>query len=182
MNLNRYSVNRRSLLSRGISRLFRYLLCIVSISYCNAVFASRLEVNVVGVTDGDTLVVLDKDKVQNKVRIAGIDAPEKKQAFGHRAQQALASVVYRRDVLLDVYKKDRYGRLIAKIWLAGRDVGLDLVEEGFAWHYKAYAYEQERLDRERYAVAELAARKRRAGLWAEPTPMPPWEFRHQLIK
>ena len=142
-----------------------------------AALGAKMEVKVVGVTDGDTLVVLDGDKVQHKVRLAGIDAPEKGQAFGTRAQQALAAAVYRKTVVLDWHKRDRYGRLVAKVLLADRDVGLDLVAIGFAWHYKAYEQEQTPADRARYAAAESEARKSSAGLWSEPNPVPPWAFR-----
>lgn len=131
----------------------------------------------VGVTDGDTLVVLDRDKVQHKVRLAGIDAPERRQAFGARAQQALASAVFQRAVVLVWKKKDRSGRLVAKVILADRDVGLELVAAGLAWHYTAYEREQTESDRRRYAAAELEARRVNAGLWSDPQPIPPWEFR-----
>ncbi len=88
-----------------------------------AALAARMEVEVVSVTDGDTLVVLEGGKVQHRVRLAGIDAPEKHQAFGARAHQALASAVFRRPVMLDWHKKDRYGRLVAKVTVADRDIG-----------------------------------------------------------
>jgi endonuclease YncB( thermonuclease family) len=154
------------------------LLVGVSLLFCvQAALAARMEAEVVGVTDGDTLVVLDGDKVQHKVRLAGIDAPEKRQAFGARAQQALSVAVFRRTVVLDWHKKDRYGRLVAKVLLADRDVGLQLVAAGFAWHYKAYEQEQSSADRTRYAAAEVEARRTSAGLWSVPNPMPPWDFR-----
>lgn len=155
------------------------LLATVLLLCLNAAFAARVEAKVVGVTDGDTLVVLDGDSVQHKVRLAGIDAPEKKQAFGARAQQTLAVAVHRKTVVLDWHKKDRNGRLIAKVLIGNRDVGLELVASGFAWHYKAYEREQSTEDRLGYAAAELKARQRRSGLWADSAPVPPWEFRRQ---
>lgn len=142
-----------------------------------AAVAAKVEVVVVGVTDGDTLVVLDSGQVQHKVRLAGIDAPEKRQAFGARARQALAAAVFRRTVVLDWHKRDRYGRLVAKVLLADRDVGLELVATGLAWHYKSYEREQVPADRARYAAAELEARRKSAGLWSDPNPVPPWDFR-----
>lgn len=142
-----------------------------------AAVAARVEVEVVGVTDGDTLVVLDGNKVQHKVRLAGIDAPEKRQAFGTRARQALAAAVFRQTVVLDWQKKDRYGRLVGKVVLADRDIGLQLIAEGLAWHYKAYEQEQLPSDRHAYSVAESLARQRGVGLWSAPSPIAPWEFR-----
>lgn len=142
-----------------------------------AAVAARMEVEVVGVTDGDTLVVLNSNKAQHRVRLAGIDAPEKRQAFGTRAQEALASAVFRRSVVLEWHKKDRYGRLVGKVTLADRDVGLELLAAGLGWHYKAYEHEQGPADKTRYAAAEAQARRARRGLWSQPNPVPPWEFR-----
>lgn len=159
------------------TRVIWVLLGLLLLVGVNAAEAAKLEVEVVGVTDGDTLVVLDGEKVQHKVRLAGIDAPEKLQAFGTRAQQALASAVFRRTVVLDWHKRDRYGRLVAKVLLADRDIGLELVDSGLAWHYKAYEREQSEADRTRYATAELEARKTKTGLWSDPSPVPPWDFR-----
>ena len=160
--------------ARRASLLIGVLLLLVGIQ---TALAARIVVEVVGVTDGDTLVVLDEDKAQHKVRIAGIDAPEKRQAFGTRAQQALASAVFRRTVVLEWHKRDRYGRLVAKVMAADRDIGLELITAGLAWHYKAYEQEQPPRDRQAYAVAETLARQRAIGLWSAASPMPPWEFR-----
>lgn len=147
------------------------------IACSDAAIAARMKVQVVGVTDGDTIVVLDSDKVQHKVRLAGIDAPERRQAFGTRSHQALASAVFRKTVVLDWNKKDRYGRLVAKVLLSDRDVGLELVAAGLAWHFKAYQREQDPADRTRYSNAERDARSANVGLWSDPRPIPPWVFR-----
>lgn len=139
--------------------------------------AATMEAVVVGVTDGDTVTVLDANKVQQKVRLAGIDAPERRQAFGARARQVLAGFVFKKAVKVDWYKRDRYGRLIGKVLVDGRDVGLELIEAGLAWHYKAYEREQSAADRRDYADAERRARNMRAGLWTDSDPVPPWEYR-----
>jgi len=139
--------------------------------------AASLEGLVVSVSDGDTLTVLDEEKVQHKVRLAGIDAPEKRQAFGARAQQALGAAVHRQSVSVVWQKKDRYGRIVGKVLVQGQDVGLSLVGSGLAWHYKAYEREQSASDRGAYAQAEVIARSRRLGLWRDDDPMPPWDFR-----
>jgi endonuclease YncB( thermonuclease family) len=132
---------------------------------------------VVGVADGDTITVLDAKKQQHKVRLAGIDAPEKGQAFGFRSKEYLAKYVYDRDAIIDGSKKDRYGRLIAKVYVDGHDAGLEQIRAGLAWWYRAYAQEQMPEDRELYEVAEKEARERKLRLWRDPNPVPPWEWR-----
>ena len=132
---------------------------------------------VVGVTDGDTITVLDSNKQQHKIRLAGIDAPEKGQAFGFRSKEYLAKFVYDRDAIIDGSKNDRYGRLIAKVYVDGHDAGLEQIRAGLAWWYRAYAKEQTPDDRELYEQAEKIARERRIRLWREPNPVPPWEWR-----
>lgn len=140
--------------------------------------AAILEGEVVGLADGDTITVLDASKAQYKVRLAGIDAPEKSQAFGNRSREHLAALIFRRHVLIEWNKVDRYGRIIGKVRLDGRDVCLAQVSAGLAWHYKAYAREQSPGDQSAYAAAEDAAHGARIGLWRDPSPIAPWEFRH----
>ncbi|WP_232428956.1 thermonuclease family protein [Aromatoleum toluclasticum] len=132
---------------------------------------------VVGVTDGDTLTVLDHDYIQHKVRLSGIDAPEKSQPFGQVSRQHLASLVFGKTVTVDAYKEDRYGRTIGKVLLDGMDANLAQVRAGLAWHYKQYEREQEAEDRRTYASTESEARDERRGLWKDPHAMAPWEFR-----
>lgn len=134
---------------------------------------------VVSVADGDTITVLDADKVQHKVRLAGIDAPEKAQAFGERSRESLDELVAGRTVIVESNKRDRYGRTVGKILLNGQDINFEQVRRGMAWHYKAYANEQSPEDRSLYDAAEVEARQARRGLWADRTPVPPWDFRQQ---
>ena len=129
--------------------------------------------HVVGVTDGDTITVLDEGKHQIKVRLWGIDTPEKKQAFGSRAKEALSSKVFGREIKLEEKSKDRYGRTVANIYLDGRWINKELVEEGMAWHYKQYAKSSE------LAEAERLAKEKKLGLWLDKNPIPPWEFRRK---
>lgn len=142
-----------------------------------ASLANTLTGMVVGISDGDTLRLLDASKVQHKIRLAGIDAPEKSQGFGDRSKQSLAALVFRKNVTVEWSKVDRYGRVIGKVLVGSDDVGLAQVRAGLAWHYKAYEREQGSLDRERYARAEADARADRRGLWRDPSPTPPWDFR-----
>lgn len=140
-------------------------------------WAQILAGEVVAIADGDTLTLLDAGKVQHKIRLAGIDAPERKQPYGQRSRQVLADFVFRKQVEVVTEKKDRYGRTIGKVIYQGRDVNLILVYEGMAWHYKQYAREQAPSDRELYAVAEDKARALRRGLWADFRPIAPWSWR-----
>jgi endonuclease YncB( thermonuclease family) len=134
---------------------------------------------VVGVTDGDTVTVLLPRNVQVKVRLAGIDAPEKRQPFGQRAKERLSVLVFGKTVTVVGTKRDRYRRLLAKLLVDGRDANVEMVSSGLAWHYKRYEAEQPREDRMVYSRAEMTARSERRGLWFDPPPVPPWEYRHR---
>lgn len=148
-----------------------------ALSMLGHVHAATLEGKVVGISDGDTLTVL-VDRREVKVRVAGIDAPEKKQAFGQRSKENLSDCAFDKAVSVEWSKTDRYGRTIGKVIAGGVDCGLRQIELGMAWHYKAYAKEQSATDRADYAQAESQAMARKAGLWSDPHPIPPWEFRH----
>lgn len=139
--------------------------------------ADTLLGRVVGVSDGDTVTVLDSRNQQYKIRLMGIDAPEKSQAFGNRSKQFLSSLVFNRQVQVEYNKRDRYGRAVGKIIVDGKDANLAQIEAGMAWHYKQYQKEQSADDRVAYASAEEQARVGRRGLWQDSEPTPPWEYR-----
>jgi endonuclease YncB( thermonuclease family) len=139
--------------------------------------AEVLHGRVVKVSDGDSVVVLDASLVQHTVRLVGIDAPEKKQAFGWRAKYTLGLRVFGQPVRVDVMKKDRYGRLLGQVWLGEQDINLAQIETGMAWHYAEYARDQRPADRLLYATAQEDARQARRGLWQDPNPIAPWQFR-----
>ena len=132
---------------------------------------------VVGVTDGDTITLLDEQRVAHKVRLAGIDAPEKHQDFGQRSKQNLSAMAFGRQADVETYKVDRYGRWIGKVVVNGADLNIRQIEAGLAWHYKAYEREQSAADRMTYAAAEEKAKSLGRGLWSIPAPQAPWEFR-----
>ena len=136
------------------------------------------EGRVVKVIDGDTIETLDSAKHTERVRISGIDAPERKQAFGTQAKQRLTDLVGGQAVTVYWDKRDRYGRVVGKVVVEGRDVGLAMVREGYAWWYRKYADEQSAVDQVLYGAAELAARGAKRGLWRDQDPLPPWEYRH----
>ena len=143
-----------------------------------AAHSETLQGHVVGVTDGDTITLLDATKTQHKIRVAGINAPEKKQPFGQRSKESLSDLAFDKDLTIEWSKKDRYGRLVGKLMSKqGRDLNLEQVKLGMAWHYKKYEKEQSQEDRRLYAAAEDAAKGKHVGLWSDPNPVPPWEHR-----
>lgn len=141
-----------------------FLLCL----WANAIeFTGK----VVGIADGDTITVLDASNAQHKIRLAEIDTPEKSQAFGSRAKQALSEKIFGKTVTIQYDTKDRYGRIVGTVMLGERRINMEMVAEGWAWHYKQYSKSDE------LAGAETAARKDKLGLWADKDPTPPWEYR-----
>ncbi len=142
-------------------------------------YAEILNGKVVGVSDGDTITVLDSHKSQHKIRLTGIDAPEKAQAFGQASKKSLSDLVFSRDVEISWEKRDRYQRILGKVLLNEQDICLEHVKRGMAWHYKQYQRDQTQEDRIKYSRAEEEARKNRIGLWADDAPVPPSEFRHK---
>ena len=141
--------------------------------------AATLQGKVISVADGDTITVLDGNKTQHKIRLQGIDAPEKAQAFGHKSKQSLNQLVHSKMVTVEFEKKDKYGRTVGKVLLNGTDVCLEQIKLGMAWHYKQYQSEQSKEDREIYAQAEQLAKSQAIGLWRDKNPMSPWDFRKQ---
>lgn len=148
--------------------------------------AAVLEGRVVYVSDGDTLTVLDDQDQQHKVRLAGIDAPERGQPLGKRAAAELANLAKNKRVIVDWTKTDRYRRIIGVVWVAPvdcnickptLDIGLALIGDGLAWHYRAYERDQTSDERREYRQAETDARARHAGLWTDTDPTPPWNWR-----
>lgn len=134
---------------------------------------------VIRVADGDTITILDGNKIKHKARLAGIDAPEKAQAFGERSRESLADLVAGRTVILETHKKDRYGRAVGKILVNGRDINVEQVRRGMAWFYRDYSNEQTVEDRLSYDRAEAEAKGSRLWLWADRDPVPPWEYRRR---
>ena len=128
---------------------------------------------VVGITDGDTITVLHNGKGE-EIRLYGIDTPEKHQAFGKKAKKFTSSVVYAKTVEVETKDTDRYGRSVALIYIDGESLNESLVKNGFAWVYRKYCKETFCED---WLDLELVAKYKKIGLWTEPNPIPPWEFR-----
>jgi micrococcal nuclease len=129
-------------------------------------------VTVIGVSDGDTLTVLDKGHPV-KVRLANIDAPEKKQPFGARSKQSLSELCFGRDARLDAGRPDRYGRTVAVVHCGAVNANVAQVRRGMAWVYPQYNHDPS------LPAVEAAARASRAGLWADHDPKQPWLYRKE---
>lgn len=142
------------------------VLILASVAHATPPFSGQ----VVGVADGDTLTVL-ADKTPHKIRLAEIDAPEKKQDFGERAKQSLAALCFGQRAEVSPGKTDRYGRTVARVRCQGMDASLHQVQQGLAWAYTAY------LTDPGIARAEQLARDSGLGLWLGHEPTPPWLYR-----
>jgi endonuclease YncB( thermonuclease family) len=135
---------------------------------------------IIAVLDGDTVTLLDESRSQHRIRLAQIDAPEighgnsdPGQPFGKASKQSLSELVHGREVRADCETKDKYGRQVCAIWIDQTDVNLEQVRRGMAWVYRKYAHDPA------YYRAEDEAKGMRRGLWSDPAPVPPWEWRHR---
>jgi endonuclease YncB( thermonuclease family) len=134
---------------------------------------------VVRIADGDTITLLDSINTQHRIRLQGIDAPESHQDFGTQSKKSLSGMIFDKNVTAVCDKIDQYGRQVCKIVFDGRDINLEQVKAGMAWHYKDYEREQSAADRELYARAEDEARSARRVLWIDANAIEPSEFRRQ---
>ena len=165
----------------------RYAALLLSITFvAMPAHAYELSCKVVGVTDGDTVTCLTADRKQEKIRLQGIDAPESKQPFGQRSEQNLSDLVYGKSVTVKWNKRDRWKRILGSVWVTPSDcptcghtldVGAAQLSVGMAWWFRRYAKEQPVQQRHQYEFEETEAKARRAGLWGDSNPVPPWEWR-----
>jgi endonuclease YncB( thermonuclease family) len=151
--------------------------------------SESFEARVVGITDGDTITVRVSNTPPYTIRLDGIDAPEKGQAFGDKSKKNLSNLVFQKLVRIEWKKKDGYGRIVGKVFVspencartpcpATLDINLTQVSAGLAWHYKQYEKEQSQQDRHAYGNAEQNARRQKLGLWRDAHPVAPWNWRH----
>ncbi len=173
--LNAVNQKLQVVFSRDVLRssLVSALVLAVSTTALGGVLVGR----VVAVTDGDTVKVLDASNVQHVVRLAGIDASERKMPFGQRSKQNLSDLVFGQEAVVEGEKNDRYGRLVGKVLVNGHDANLAQIQAGMAWHYKQYQREQSAEDQQIYSSAEDAAKSSNLGLWSGADPVPPWAWR-----
>lgn len=135
-----------------------------------AAWAGEITGRVVGIADGDTVRIL-VDRQEIWVRLDQIDAPEKGQAFGDRSKQSLSDLVFGKTVRAITQGEDHYGRTIATLYAGELNANAEQVRRGMAWVYRKYAR-----DPALYAIEE-EARAAQRGLWSDPEPVPPWEWR-----
>jgi endonuclease YncB( thermonuclease family) len=158
------------------ARITTYLLVIALLAglaaFPRTQAAGELTGQVVAVMDGDTVGLL-VDRQEFRVRLYQIDAPEKRQAFGQRSKQSLSELVYGRTVKAVTAGEDRYGRTLATLYAGDLNVNAEQVRRGMAWVYRRYARDPSLF------THEYEARAARRGLWADPDPIPPWEWRHR---
>lgn len=151
---------------RNVSLLFLMLALALNIS------AQTIKGKVVGISDGDTITILDSLHHKIKIRLYGIDCPEKGQDFGAAAKKFTSDKCFSKVVHVQTKGKDKYGRTLGVVMLPDRnELNLLLLQNGLAWHYKAFDKSK------KYADAELAARQHKSGLWIVKSPVAPWDFR-----
>lgn len=137
------------------------------------------DAKVVNIADGDTLTLLASNQTRYKIRLQGVDAPEKRQAFGQVCKTTLMQLSQNQTAQVEAYKQDRYGRIVAKVSVKGKDLALEQIKAGCGWHYTVYEKEQNTLDQKAYTQAEQQARAAERGLWQDARPIAPWKFRQQ---
>src|SRR5579875_1061128 len=158
---------------RSVAKLFAVAIAVfAALAHCRLSEAEEFSGQVIGVTDGDTITVLHAGYPE-RIRLAGIDCPEKRQAFGYRAKQLTSYLAFGKEVLVQAQGRDKYGPTIGEIVLPDcKSLNRELVRTGLAWWYRKYSSDQD------LARLEYEARSAHAGLWAEPDAIPPWVFRH----
>lgn len=160
---------RRRARGRILGRVVPWLA--VSAFLAGSAAAEEFTARVVGVTDGDTLRVLHAGRAET-VRLQGVDAPEKRQAYGDRAKRFTADLTFDRTVTVRTTGRDRNGRLLGEVVLPdGRSLNQELVRAGYAWWFRRYSRD------DRLARLEEEARTGRRGLWADQAPEAPWDYR-----
>ncbi len=172
-------------------RSIRLLLILLLVVMLTAPSHAELDVSdykgwVVTVLEGDTIRVLDGSNRMTRVRLKSIDAPERDQPYGDEARKYLASLLSGREIKVKAKKADDYGNILGQVWVSppecldckhSVDANLALLKAGLAWWSSKFARQQSRSEREEYAAAEEKARLEGVGLWADPDPVPPWEWR-----
>lgn len=147
-------------------------LCASMLAY--SVGAQPLSGYVSGVESGDVLLLTQTDRKVQRIRVKGIDAPARTQAFGEAAKTNLSRLALNRDVIVEGQLQDRQGRVVGKVLSGGQDIGLQQVREGMAWWDIRRSAEQNERERKDYELAETQAKLYRRGLWNDKNPIAPW--------
>jgi micrococcal nuclease len=126
---------------------------------------------VVGIADGDTFTLLTEDKSQKKIRLYGIDCPEKRQPFGSVAKQKLSELIFGKQVQVEFRTYDRWRRIVGIVFCNDQNINEAMISTGMAWHFTRYD------DNPRWITLQERTKKKRIGLWSDDSPTPPWEWR-----
>lgn len=149
-----------------MKNLFYLFLLISTVSIANTINGK-----VVGIADGDTFTLLDQNNVQHKIRLAEIDAPENSQPFGKASKKCLSDLIFDKFVKVEYTERDRYQRIIGKVYIGQLYISEEMITAGLAWHYKKYS------NSEKLADLEIIAKNNKIGLWSDPGAIAPWEWR-----
>jgi endonuclease YncB( thermonuclease family) len=155
-------------------KMFLLLCCLfASTASCNDAkldSSHKLYGKVIGIVDGDTFDLL-VNKNEIRVRLNGIDCPERRQPFYQQSKNALSELIFGKEVVVHSKGKDRYKRIIGDVYAGNTFVNERMVALGYAWHFKKYSKDQ------RLSSLEKEARQKQIGLWSHPDPVEPWQYR-----
>jgi micrococcal nuclease len=166
--IKRYQTLNYKLADKILPAVLLNIILLISIAN-----AQTITGKVVGVADGDTITVLE-GSTQYKIRLYGIDTPERGQDFGNRAKQFTSSKVFGQQVQVTQKDKDRYGRVVGMVFVGNTCVNQVIVKAGLAWVYNQYCKDSVC---SKWRGLEKQARQSRIGLWSHPNPIPPWDYR-----
>ena len=156
--------------------LYKFIIILLFIISFSSYAGEMFEGRVVGVHDGDTVTLLMVGNRQIKVRLAQIDAPELDQAFGQQSKQSLSEMIFNKTIKVEKETIDKYGRTVGTLFFGDVDANKEQIKLGMAWAYRKYLHDESLL------TIEEAARQAKVGLWADATPMAPWDYRHGVKK
>lgn len=153
-------------------KFIKPLLLFIVLSTHNIALAEWIRGDVIGISDGDTISVLDSKKRTYKIRLDQIDAPEARMPYGFASKKHLSDLIYKKQVTVELHQKDVYNRFVGTVYLGDSNINLYMVRSGYAWAYDKYVRQLMFLE------AEKAAKSEKRGLWGdEKEPTPPWEWR-----
>lgn len=149
------------------------ILWVSSLAGCSTAADSSAEIRgrVVKIADGDSFTILEKNNRQQRIRLYGIDCPENGQPYSKRAKQALSDLIFGKELVIREKNKDRYGRVVAVVYVDGININEAMLRQGWAWHFKQFDNNRD------WNELEKNARLARIGLWADPAPVAPWKYR-----
>ncbi len=149
----------------------KLLLLFITFLLLIPISAKTLKGRIVKVSDGDTIVLLDSTNTQHKIRLDGIDCPEKGQPFGTKATEFVKQLTINKTIIVEWKKKDRYNRILGIVYADSVNVNKELLKNGLAWHYKHFNNDAE------LAELEQQAKDKKLNIWSEKNPIEPYQWR-----